>query len=200
MRGSRDTELSQYLSHPKQRDRFRYVVVHTGIQTSPPVTLQGTSGHGNDERPFICVFIFPHCIRLTNEPCSLQAIHDGHVVIHEYNIPGIRLCALHGILPIKYGNECSYAKSLQDRADHLDVNFVVFCHKDAHSHITKVLRHLSLVTHWRSSQTPSSPAATLGWWCLADRDGCPPAPSLGLLPTQSQTPREHYFRRRCIIP
>ena len=88
------TGLPQQTRHFRQQgrhiQRFAGKTLHTGIQRSLAITIQHTGGQGDDRYRPAALGLFTGA----NLPGGLQAVHTGHLDIHENQVD--RFCGTGG--------------------------------------------------------------------------------------------------------
>ena len=87
--------------------RFGDIIVHTGRQTALAIPLHGVGSHGDDGQVSPAGFLL-----FANGGRSREAIHDGHLYVHQYDIEGLAGQRVDGFLTIR-GDHHSVSPSLQ---------------------------------------------------------------------------------------
>ena len=103
-------------------DRLADVVVHAGGEAGLAVAVHRVGGHGDDARLTLEV--------LADPPGGLEAVHLGHLHVHEDDVVGVAADGLEGLEAVE-GVVGAVAEALEDQEDELLVGGVVLDGEDA---------------------------------------------------------------------
>ena len=116
-----DEMETQHLRESLANDGFSEVAGHTGFEAALAVLFEDVGGEGDNGRTRIGMSEFAQPAR------GLQAIHNGHLHVHENQVKGLILAQLNGLGTIT-GDDDGSAHSFEQEADDVLVGEVIFHH------------------------------------------------------------------------
>jgi len=108
-------------------NRLGDVVVHARFQAVLPIALQGVGGHCDDGDPVL----LDRGLRIADVARGFEAVHLGHLYVHEHKVVVERLKRPDGFGAVGHGVR-SQSQFLEDAERHLLVGDVVLGQQDAH--------------------------------------------------------------------